>query len=214
MHYLYKTTNLLNDKIYIGVHTTNNIDDGYMGSGKLLHLSISKYGIDNFKKEILEFFETREECLAREREIVNSEFIARHDTYNLKIGGEGGFFRNYWLGKKHNEETKLKISLANRSRYCESGVREAHSKRVSESINSRKQANTYVTNFTGKKHSEATKELIGKKTSVYQSGSGNSNFGKKWMYSLIMKKSKPVAPQDVERYISDGWQLGRKFKFD
>ncbi len=91
---LYKTTNLINGKIYIGVHQTNDIDDGYLGSGFLLKHSIKKHGRENFKKEILEQFETREEMYDRESIIVNEEFIKRIDVYNRRLGGEGG-----WQGK-------------------------------------------------------------------------------------------------------------------
>ena len=61
-HYvIYQVTNLLNGKIYIGKHETFDINDDYMGSGKLIKRAIKKYGVENFKKEILFDFETEEE---------------------------------------------------------------------------------------------------------------------------------------------------------
>ena len=90
IYYLYKTTNIINNKIYIGVHQTENIEDGYMGSGKHLKRALKKYGLQSFVKEILRFFETKEEMYITEAEIVNEEFVKRKDTYNIKYGGLGG----------------------------------------------------------------------------------------------------------------------------
>ena len=90
-NYIYKITNTINNKIYIGIHRTNNLDDGYMGSGKKLHRAFKKYGIEHFKKEILEYFDTWEDALKREAEIVDEEFVKREDTYNLTCGG-GSFY--------------------------------------------------------------------------------------------------------------------------
>ena len=108
-YYTYQITNLLDKKIYIGTHKTKNLDDGYMGSGKILNRAIDKYGIENFKKDILEYFDTAEE-------IVDEEFLLREDVYNIRRGGFGGFdYINKsgipkMLGKHHSQETKDRLS--------------------------------------------------------------------------------------------------------
>lgn len=56
-------------KIYVGVHKTRNINDGYMGSGKILKRALEKYGRENFTKEILETFESPEAMYSREKEV-------------------------------------------------------------------------------------------------------------------------------------------------
>jgi dissimilatory sulfite reductase (desulfoviridin) alpha/beta subunit len=58
---IYKTTNLVNGKIYIGKHQTKDPHDNYLGSGKQLGYAIKKYGIENFKKEILFVFDNEAE---------------------------------------------------------------------------------------------------------------------------------------------------------
>ena len=114
--YLYQITNLVNGKIYIGVHQTSSMEDGYMGSGKVILRAYEKYGIDNFTKVVLETFDNSESMFAREKEVVTDEFLLREDTYNLRRGGFGGFdYINKsgmpkMLGKKHSQETKDRLS--------------------------------------------------------------------------------------------------------
>ena len=88
-YYLYKTTNLINAKIYIGVHKTKKLNDGYLGSGKIIKDAIKKYGKEFFKKEILEFFDNEDLMYLKEMEVVDETFIKNADTYNLMIGGFG-----------------------------------------------------------------------------------------------------------------------------
>ena len=90
-NYLYKISNLVNGKYYIGIHSTNNFEDGYMGSGNLIKESIKKYGKENHMREILEYFDTREELAKREQEIVNLDEIAKKECMNLITGGDTEF---------------------------------------------------------------------------------------------------------------------------
>ena len=87
-HYFYKITNNINNRFYYGIHSTNNLDDGYMGSGLRLHYAFKKHGMENFTKEILKFFDTREECAMYEAEIVNENLINDPNCYNVILGGE------------------------------------------------------------------------------------------------------------------------------
>lgn len=90
-YFIYQTTNKINGKIYVGKHETYDLNDGYLGSGKHLNHAIEKYGVENFERKILFFCESHDELNAKEAEIVNENFVAREDTYNLKVGGDGGW---------------------------------------------------------------------------------------------------------------------------
>ena len=88
---VYKTTNLINNKIYIGIHETEILDDDYLGSGLNIQRAINKYGEENFKREILFYCESKEEMYEKEAEIVNESFLKRDDVYNIMLGGNGGW---------------------------------------------------------------------------------------------------------------------------
>jgi len=91
-HYLYKTICTVTKKEYIGVHSTDTIEDGYLGSGYLLTEDIKKYGKEYFLREIIAFFDDRETLLKKERELVDENYIGRVDTYNLVKGGNGNVY--------------------------------------------------------------------------------------------------------------------------
>ena len=99
---VYETTNLINNKIYIGVHhtTTPYEFDSYLGCGVLstqpctyqyaktaFQFAVKKYGPKNFRRRTLAVFNTLEEAFELERLLVNEEFVAREDTYNMILGG-------------------------------------------------------------------------------------------------------------------------------
>lgn len=110
-HYIYKITNNINGKIYVGKRSTiekNLENDTYFGSGKILRLAIKKYGKENFTKEIIESCDT--EIILNEREIyfissINS-FVP--NGYNINIGGKGGDTFTHNPNKEYIKETALK----------------------------------------------------------------------------------------------------------
>jgi len=88
-HVVYKTTNKKTKRIYIGVHSTDNLNDGYMGSGTWVRYALKKYGLHNFDREILFNFRSRCEALKKEKEIVTKKFIIENEVYNIALGGGG-----------------------------------------------------------------------------------------------------------------------------
>lgn len=86
---LYKTTNLVNGKIYIGVHSTDNLDDGYLGSGLALRAAISEYGRNNFSRTTLKHFYHHLAAYAEEELVVTEEHVLSTENYNIQIGGKG-----------------------------------------------------------------------------------------------------------------------------
>ena len=86
---MYKITNQVNGKIYIGAHRTDNLDDGYMGSGKIIRAAIAKYGVANFTKQILHVFSVEQQMFDEEKNLIS----AYRPDYNIRPGGAGGFSR-------------------------------------------------------------------------------------------------------------------------
>ena len=112
--YVYKTTNLLNSKFYIGKHTSNKENDEYFGSGKLLCLAINKYGIENFKKEILEYCCSNEELNEREKFWIEKENSLFPIGYNIAKGGDGG---DLLSNHPDNVAIRKDISIRNKLRF-------------------------------------------------------------------------------------------------
>jgi group I intron endonuclease len=128
-HYIYKVTNKVNGKFYIGIHSTNNLEDGYLGSGTAIRTAIEKYGVENFGKEILEFCESRESVLNREKELITEDLVRSDLCYNLKTGGSSGFiYSEEWVRQAserarsnmhktiNSEQANQKRAQANRRR--------------------------------------------------------------------------------------------------
>lgn len=130
-HYIiYKITNLINGKIYIGKHKCNYLDDTYFGSGKCLELAIKKYGIENFKFDLLIDLKNQTEMDLLEEMVVNKDFLARSDVYNISRGGVNPCMygeTNPFYGKRHTDEVKQKLS----SIHAGVHISETHKKNIS-----------------------------------------------------------------------------------
>ena len=224
---VYKITNTLNGKIYVGVHKTKDLNDGYMGSGKVIKRAIEKYGVENFTKEILFEVDNSEEMYLMESTIVNEEFVERQDTYNLKQGGYGGFdylnsdkevmkLRNTKASKIGN--SKLKLRLEKDSEFREkrrSENSEFAKKQLIENDGFAKNAMSSVTTFEGQHHSKKSIRRM-KETFLginHQQGETNSQYGTMWIYNLEEKLSKKIKKDELPDFESLGWLKGRKMKF-
>lgn len=204
MFYLiYKITNKINGKIYIGKHQTNNINDNYMGSGKILHKAYKKYGIENFEKEILFECSSYEEMTQKEIEIVNEEFIKREDTYNIRLGGDGGwkYINDNGLSGCHKGgETFINLMKDNEYNL-------KFGKKVSHGLF--KYYDNHTNKWLGKKHKEETKIKIGKANSLTHNGEVNSQYGTCWIFNIILRENKKINKDDLKKYLDNGWEKGR-----
>jgi len=125
---VYQTTNKITKEIYVGTHKTLNPDDNYLGSGTRLLNSLKKYGEENFEKNVLHIFETSKEMFEKESEIVNQSFLDRLDTLNIRLGGFGGFDHINNPERIFSEETRMKLSKANKGKIIPQEMRERISK--------------------------------------------------------------------------------------
>lgn len=112
-YYIYKTTNLINERFYIGRHSTNNLEDGYLGSGSIIKQAINKYGINNFKCEVLEFCKSIEDVIKREEEIVTADFIQNPLCYNAKPGGGNNYVVTVAWTDERKQQQRERISGEN-----------------------------------------------------------------------------------------------------
>lgn len=104
---IYKTTCSINGKVYIGAHKTDDLNDGYLGSGKLISRAVNKYGKGSFIKEILFVFDNEKDMFEKEREIVTEEFVESNYTYNCKPGGEANWYYINKNGLNHKSDQHL-----------------------------------------------------------------------------------------------------------
>lgn len=259
--YVYKVTNKLNGKIYVGARARQELDLNYYGSGKKIKAIVEELGKNYFNLEVLKWCNTKEELIQEE-----TYWIDKLDStnpsigYNIKcIGLSGRTLADLTLAQKQEYYKKQSKSQSDRTwiyrgnitkrvknkdldEYLQDGwirgrIRDINSSRKAINKDGKtryiefKDLKNYLDKgwklgqdkdltkkwsqaFKGKHHSEETRKKIGESNSRHQSGEGNSNYGRKWMYNEELKTSKSVSKENVDILLKEGWQLGRKIKFD
>jgi len=194
------------------MHSTCNLNDSYVGSGKRLWHSINKYGKENHVCEILEFLPDRISLKAREKEIVNEELIEDKMCMNLQIGGGGGFIsKEHMLKAAKNSRNSFREKLKNEqyakdfSKKCSNAAKKRHEQGIHD--------NQLLT-FSGLKHSEETKIKMSESRKGTGKGSKNSQFGTCWIFNDEIKQSIKIQKEHIQSYLVQGWCYGRKIKFN
>lgn len=218
-HYIYKTTCVVTNRYYIGMHSTDDLEDGYQGSGKRLWYSIRKHGKENHKTEILEFLNSREELRNREAQLVNEELLNDSMCMNLKLGGEGG-------GICWNEEHKKKFQQAGSKAHSEYlKTNEEYFKSYGEkrtNIFKNKFENgelkyflKYRFDWSGFRHSDETKKKMSDSHKGKHVGTKNSQHGTCWICHPEIKENKKIQKSELDLFLESGWIKGRnKFIID
>lgn len=221
--YIYKTTNLLNGKIYIGQKKSNEfLNEKYLGSGKILRQAIDKEGKQNFKVELLEECESAQEL--NEREIFWISFYRSTDPnigYNLSDGGYVPRLsgeRNGFYGKHHSQQTKDKW----KSRKYKTGpdhpmygkhqsqkniiaTKNANTGRIKTEEEKRKRLETLERN--GTKYFYKDPEFRNK---ISKAKKGIPNKFKGGIHITNDLEDKMIFEEDLDFYLNQGWRRGRK----
>lgn len=203
-YYMYKIINLQNNNYYIGVHTAEKLPDKYNGSGKLLRQAYKKYGIKNFEKHIISFYDNEALMYDAEFNTVNDLLVLDKNCYNICHGGKGGRYNTIIV----MDNTGKKFTVSKEDERYKSG----------ELIPINK-----IITTTGKQHSEETKQKMRLSRLAYlkehpiikgtrhlseetkQKIGNNSK-----LYTKVFKNniSKSIKKIELEQYLNDGWIHG------
>lgn len=238
LYYLmYVTVNKINKRFYIGVHSTNKVNDGYLGSGWLLKKAIRKYGKQQFVRCILRFFENAELMYEEEGKIVDEDFFKKYKrmTYNRELGGRGG--HRIWTKKSRDKMSKSqKNRFANGAKAWNDGLSgdpsssnyDERLKLSGEKISknhadvsgnknpmANKNIKDYMTPEAYLEHNRKISKANKGKTRTSEHKKHYSEYAKKRMW--IVNKEEQLSHTtslDDPRIKSGEWQLGMKWKPD
>lgn len=222
MHFLvYKTTNLVTGKLYVGTHVTDTLDDGYLGSGTVFRRALNKYGDHNFQRDVIFDCDNAEEMFALEALIVDTLVVADANYYNIKEGGQGGW--DHINGREADKRNAAKrgreaTDARMKGRYGPDFQRELGKLAWQKSFGSmtpdelsalrKKASDAYFEQhgkhpFEGRQHTEETKARIGAANAENMKGKGNPMYGK-------MRITDGTENRTIEKTeeIPSGWRRG------
>jgi len=190
------------------MHSTDNLDDGYMGSGKRLWHSFNYHGKDNHSVEILEYYDTRKGLREREAELVNEDLLKEDLCMNLKTGGDGGFVNLSACTKGGHARAKSTNRIMwdeNPEKYFE--IFSTRMKKTWEDPEYREKM-LKVINWEGREHSEETKQKMSETKKGTGTGKTNSQYGTCWITKDGYNKK--IKKEELNEYIENSWVKGRK----
>lgn len=203
IHYLYKTTCLITGRYYIGMHSTSNLEDGYLGSGLRLTRSIRKYGKENHKREILDFFNSREELIEAEKKTITEADLCNENCMNLMSGGTGGFtVKQQRLNALKSNEVQKQL---HQNQEWLTTKKQSISIKVLKAYEEGRKTKEYFHDWTGKKHTKETKEKLSQVMRDKGNGDRNSQFGTMWITNGTENRK---VKKDIT--LPEGWYKGRK----
>lgn len=218
LYTVYKTTNVLNDNFYIGVHKTNLENDSYLGSGKVIKLAIKKYGRANFKKEVLFIFNNIDEAFQKEKDLLKI-YLTDEKCYNIAYGGKDGALHlvndlglNVLIQEQRLRNPQVSILAIEKGRDALKILREDKtsewSKRYRENL-SKSRIKSGHSSFKNLCKDEAfqLKRKIAFKKNNHAKGDKNSQHGTIWITNG--EKNKKIKKDSL---IPEGWRRGRTFK--
>jgi len=201
---IYLTTNTINNKIYVGQHTGNNLD--YLGSGKYVKRALKKYGSENFKRETLQECTTQNELDAAEIHWIKTLNSTNKEVgYNLELGGRGGV---------PSEETKAKMSIAQKGTFKSNKTKAKMSKSSKgrpKTIEARRNmglARRNISDVTRRKLSDYAKKRTYSDDTIDKMRIASK--GKRWICKDDVAIR--IKGDEVQPYLNNGWTYGRKKK--
>jgi hypothetical protein len=180
-HFIYKTTCSITNRFYVGMHSTNDLEDGYLGSGTLLSRSIKKHGKENHSFQILEFLLDRKSLRNREAEIINEELLSDSLCMNLILGGQGDFS---YINSLPNQG----LTNEQRSEIGKLGAKALLSNQI-----------------TRDRFIKASRERALSKDRKWTTSNTC------WVSNDLNKETKCIKSSELEDFLQRGWYKGRKY---